>query len=372
MRGKFFTFLFLLTLILPINIYAEIKEPIVIAAFMPLSTAVGSDIKRGIELAVHEVNAAGGVLGKPLKVIFEDTGPEPVGVSLVKKVLERHRASLFLEGYLKGVSSEAVEYLRERRMVQIPIGWDYPFFNLMDLKTTGNELGKFALSDSGAERVGFIKVDNVIGKEIGEWVKKVVEQSGGKVVSEVTYAGDQRDYFERLKTLFRHEPQIVFFIPIGAETRLILQQTSQIGFKVKTGWYSPYIDLWKNYLIPEIAEGIKGIGVGIDATLYSKFIYKFKGKFNEVPKTILSAYAYDAIKFTALTLNRAKSEKPDIFVRAWADSSQTHRGVTGNQKFDQFGRQIPQKYGTVVYEKGELVPYAPCPVPPFCRKQIIY
>ena len=56
--------------------------PVVIGSINPLTgtnAVQGQDMKRGEQLALEEINAAGGVLGSPLKIIWEDTESSPKG-----------------------------------------------------------------------------------------------------------------------------------------------------------------------------------------------------------------------------------------------------------------------------------------------------
>jgi ABC-type branched-subunit amino acid transport system substrate-binding protein len=319
------------------------------------------------------VNSTGGVLGKPLNIRFEDTGAAMATILDAKKLAEGYDIPLVLGGYSSGVSSEAVSYMKLRKIFQIPLGSTYPFFNMMDLgEVIGNQLGKFALEDSGAERVAIMAIDNSIGMEIEKSIRKVVEQASGKVVSEIRYKASEKEYVEKLRLLFQSRPQIVFLVPIGIDARLILEQASMIGFKEKVGWYCPYIDLWASYLIPETSEQIKGLKIGVYEPLYTKYTYIYEKMFKEKPQTVLSTYAYDATKLAALVLNQAKSTKYDDLALTWFRVSNSYQGVTGLKKFDKEGRQIPEEYKMVIYDKGRLVSYSPCPVPPFCKKQIKY
>jgi len=351
--------------------YAQTRKSYVIGALIPFQTVEGIDMRRGIELAQEEVNAAWGKLGQRLNVIFEPTGGAVTELT-VEKLVQQYKAPLVLGGYSSGVSEAALSYLKYHKIFQIPIGSAYPIFNMMDLGEMGRQLANFAIKDSGAQTVGILTVGNAIGTEIENSIKKALGEAGRKIVSEVRYVVNKGKYLENLESLFKYRPQIVFFIPIGVETKEILEQASEIGFKTKIGWYSTYVDLWEKYVIPETLEGIKGFKVGVKELLYENYTYKYTKIFNEKPKTVLGPFAYDATKLAALTLNQAKSTKYDDLIGTWISVADAYEGITGDKKFDKDGRRILKKYETVIYEKGRLVSYSPCPVPPLCSKQIVY
>ena len=62
-------------------------------------------MRRGMLLALEEVNAAGGVLGKPLKIVWEETESKPaIGIYSIKKLVKVDKVPLILGGYSHGVS----------------------------------------------------------------------------------------------------------------------------------------------------------------------------------------------------------------------------------------------------------------------------
>lgn len=381
----FLLFTVSMAIVIPSNIHAQRKMPIVIGSIIPLTgpfALEGFDIKRGTILALEEVNAAGGVLGRPLKVVWEDTVSNPtIGMRYAKKLAEVDKVPLILGEYSHGVSFVTGKYTNRRQILQIAMGWASPklrrigpyFFNVMGLADiVGTQLGEFALEDSGANRVGFITVDSPFGIKIENWVKEIVKQKGGRFVSTVRYRESKKDYRAEIQKLFQPKPQIVFFTPIGEEATIILKQASAMGFKEKIGWYSSHVNMWATYVIPETAEGIKGLEIGAQEQLYSEYANKYEKRFGIKPITALSSYAYDATWMAALAINHAKSTHPDDLRSALFEISQTYEGVTGYKKFDKDGMQVPKIYNKVIFEKGKLVAYSPCPLPPFCRKQIRY
>ena len=278
------------------NIHAQQKGPVVIGSIIPLSGAValeGLDMKRGMTLAVEEVNATGGVLGRPLKIIWEDTKLNPAtGLNYARKLAEIDKVPLILGEYSPAVSLYTGKYTDRRKIIQITIGLatlkfskigPY-FFNVMGLaEDIATDLGEFALKDSAAKKVGFLTVENPFGLEMEKRIKKIVKKTSVSLVSTIRYKISKKDYHAEIQKLFQPKPQIVIFTPIGEEARIILQQASELGFKEKIGWYSSYVDMWANYVIPETAEGIKGLAIGVRGKLYGQYASKYEKKFGVKP-----------------------------------------------------------------------------------------
>ncbi len=84
-------------------------------------------MRRGMLLALEEVNAAGGVLGKPLKIVWEETESKPaIGIYSIKKLVKVDKVPLILGGYSHGISIATGKYTNKRKIVQIAIGWASP------------------------------------------------------------------------------------------------------------------------------------------------------------------------------------------------------------------------------------------------------
>ena len=78
--------------------------PIMIGSMVPLtgsSANDGREFRNGLILAIEEVNARGGILGRPLEAVFIDTGNQTAGevVRAARQLISRHRVSAIINGY---------------------------------------------------------------------------------------------------------------------------------------------------------------------------------------------------------------------------------------------------------------------------------
>jgi branched-chain amino acid transport system substrate-binding protein len=219
------------------------QEPVVIGSISPLTgtnAVQGSDMKNGEELAMEEVNAAGGVLGRPLKILFEDTESRPKGgIDAAHKLVEVNKVSVIVGAYSSGISLPTGEYTNAQKIVQISVASTSPalrkvgpyFFNSIGLdEVMGTELAKFAMEDSGAKRFASITVNNPFGIGIEIWSKAYVDTHGGEVVTMVRYDERKPDYRAEIERLFSKNPEAIFFTAYGTESKLILKQAYEMGF----------------------------------------------------------------------------------------------------------------------------------------------
>ena len=90
---------------------AMAQDPIKIGAVLPLSKAAfaqaGEEQRRGLLMALEEINQAGGVLGKKVELIIEDdTGEPSVGIAAAEKLLTRDKVVAFIGGYSSTITFE--------------------------------------------------------------------------------------------------------------------------------------------------------------------------------------------------------------------------------------------------------------------------
>lgn len=346
-------------------------EPLVIGSINPLTgtnAVQGLDMKRGEQLALEDINAGGGVCGRPLKIIFEDTESSPKGgMDAVHKLVEINKVPLIVGAYSSGISLPTGQWTNSKKVIQIAEASTSPklrdigpyFFNIIGLdEVMGTRLARFAL-ESGADTFASITVNNPFGIGIEIWTEKTVKDAGKAWLEAVRYDEKKTDYRAELERLFAKNPEAVFFTAYGTESKLILKQAYEMGLKPSKGWYADYPTMWSNEVIPVTAEGIFGLKIGRAKgkrlEQYQADYEKRYGK--EAKQTAFGAYAYDATWVAALALSMTGSTDTDEIAKALHVVSKIYSGVTGDKSFDQAGMQVTDYYQRVVYRGGTLVPY---------------
>jgi branched-chain amino acid transport system substrate-binding protein len=350
---------------------AEAAEPVVIGSISPLTgtnAVQGLDMKRGEQLALEEINAAGGICGRPLKIIWEDTESSAKGgMDAVHKLVEINKVPLILGAYSSGISLPTGQWTNSKKVIQIAEASTSPklreigpyFFNIIGLdEVMGTMLAVFAL-ESGAGTFASITVNNPFGIGIEIWTKKMIDKAGKIWLEAVRYDEKKTDYRAEIERLFAKKPEVVFFTAYGTESKLILKQAYEMGLKPSKGWYADYPTMWSNEVIPVSAEGIKGLECGATGgarlEAYQAAYQKRYGK--EAKQTAFGAYAYDATWIAALALSMAGSTDTDKIAKTLHIVSKVYSGATGDKSFDKDGMQVTDYYQRMVYQGGKLVPY---------------
>ena len=364
-------FLLVGLLIVGISVSSEAAEPVVIGSISPLTgtnAVQGLDMKRGEELALEEINSAGGIDGRPLKIIWEDTESSAKGgMDAVHKLVEINKVPLIVGAYSSGISLPTGQWTNSKKVIQIAEASTSPklreigpyFFNIIGLdEVMGTMLAELAL-ESGANTFASITVNNPFGIGIEIWTKKTVDKAGKKWLEAVRYDEKKTDYRAEIERLFAKKPEVVFFTAYGTESKLILKQAYEMGLKPSKGWYADYPTMWSNEVIPASAEGIRGLECGATGGArleeYQAAYQKRYGK--EAKQTAFGAYAYDATWVAALALSMAGTTDTDKIATALHIVSKVYNGVTGDKSFDQDGMQVTDYYQRMVYRGGKLIPY---------------
>jgi branched-chain amino acid transport system substrate-binding protein len=377
-RLAFFAAIVLIIILVVAPNSAFAKEPVVIGSISPLTginAEQGNDMKNAEQLAMEEVNTAGGVLGNPLKILFEDTKSRPTdGIDAAHKLVEVNKVPVIVGAYSRGISLTTGEYTNSQKVVQISVASRSSglrkigpyFFNSIGLdEVMGTELAKFAMEDTGAKRFASITVNNSFGIGIEISTKKYVDEHGGEVVTLVRYDERKPGYRAEIERLFSKKPEAIFFTAYGMESKLILKQAYEMGLTPPKGWWADYITMWVNEVIPDTANGIKGLDSGVGFGRYEQYRGAYKKRFGKEPTTPFGAYGYDAVWLVALAINFANSTKPDDIRKALFPVSRIYYGATGDKVFDKDGMQVADYYTRyitkAITEDGKkkllLVPY---------------
>jgi branched-chain amino acid transport system substrate-binding protein len=366
---------------------ATAKDQVVLGAIASVTGTnanLGQDMERGIRLAIQRVNKGyavpcgqsntrtlgPGLLGSKVKVIVENTESRPQSaMDGVRKLVNVNKVPVVIGEFSSGITVPTGQFTNGNEVVQISVGATSPklrdigpyFFNAIGLDDlAGEAVARFALEDSGAKTYGSIVPNNPFGVGVEINTCKTVEQAGAQCQSKVRYKLKQSDYRAEVNSVFARNPEAVFYTAYGTEARLIFRQAFEQGKTPPKGWYAPYMTMWTNEVaeMPQIAEGVKGIMVGVSGDFYEKtYAQPYERTFGLAPTTAFGAYAYDATMLACLAIDRAGSTDPDKVAEALYTVSKEYRGVTGDKTFDADGMQMKESYRRKIYTDGKLVDY---------------
>ena len=281
----------------------------------------GEESRRGAQLAIDQINEEGGINGKKIELIAEDTGGDPAqGKTATERLVTGSKVVAVLGEVASGVTMPAAEVCQAAGVPIISIG-----STRTDLSEVGNMffrvcytdafqgamLAKFAYEDLGLRNVA-IFTDRQLPYSVGlsNDFRRNFEKMGGKIADEAFYEKRSTDFKAQLTNLKAKNPDGLFCSGYFTEIGPIARQRADVGLDVPMfggdGWDS--------------SELLQAGGEGIMGTYYSNhysnledrqevrdFVTKFKEKFDAEPSNAMGALGYDAAMVLIDALKRAAS-----------------------------------------------------------------
>ncbi|CAM3937894.1 ABC transporter substrate-binding protein [Bordetella muralis] len=344
------------------------QNTISLGVVLPLtgpSATVGEDMRRGIELGVEHVNAKGGVLGKKLQVIIEDSGNNPTtALTAARKLITVDRVPAVLGEYSSSITLPMAQYLVKENVVHLNIGSSSnkvrdlgaSAFNIVGLEAAGNLFAAKDVYAMGHRNVALIAPNNAYGQGVAHGFTEEFEKLGGKISAQVLYTGGQSTYRRELQQLARAKPDAYLYTAYGHESAVINREAKELGLR-DVPWYAYIMSMSVSDTPAEIAEGQIGMELGsAKGDLGKAYENTFKTKFNEGFKTAFNGYGYDGVLMLAAAIEQGKGTTPaEIIAGLKKVSDAGFTGVTGEIKLDEEGQRVDPPYDRLKYEGGALV-----------------
>lgn len=279
----------------------------------------GISSHEGTLLAVEEINAAGGILGKQVKLITEDTQSKPgEPATVVNKLIARDGVIAVLGEVASSRSLEAAPICQKYKVPMISPSstnpkvtetGDYVFRVCFIDPFQGTVMANFATKTLNAKKVAiFTDAKSDYSKGLAKFFKEKYLANGGTITSELDYNGGDKDFKAQLTTIRGGSPDAVFVPGYYTDVALICIQAKQLGLNV------PLLggDGWESEKLTEIGkESVEGNyfsthyhpDVGTD--LSKKFLDNYKKRFNGKVPDALAANGYDSMMMLADGIKRA-------------------------------------------------------------------
>lgn len=354
---------------------ASAKETFKVGVLVPITgtqAVMAEDLATGFKLAEEEINAAGGVLGKPIEVIIEDTETRPApGMDAARKLIDVDKVGVIAGGFSSGVSMPIAKYAQSKGVLFVvgppssplfaEVG-DYIFMiDVLD-KFKGKAIADLAVGDSGKKKFGLMFMNNAFGMALREeTIKNLKAAQGVEIVTDVVYELNKVDYKAELQRLFAKKPQTIIGTWYAKEGMVSVKQAYEMGLLnvSQVPWYSP--EMQSSFAtavneIPQALEGIKGLAPLPPGILY---VDKFKKKMGRDPITAYAAMNYDALIMIAMAANFANSTDPAAIRDALWKIDDFYRGQStgGDKRFVGGGVQGFGKYERVIIKGGKIISY---------------
>lgn len=347
----------------------EAKEPevIKIGVVTPLTGDVatfGQSTKKAAEMAVEEINAAGGVLGKKIELVIEDDRNDPKETAnVVRKLIDQDKVVAIIGSLTSKCSLAGMPIANSKKVPMISnastnpkvtLTGPYAFRVCFIDDFQGQVMAKFAYEDLGARKAAVLyDIGNDYTKGLAEFFVKSFKELGGEIVAEETYQQTDNDFNAQLTSIKAKNPDVIFLPDYYQKVSLIAKQARGLGIQATflggDGWDSPE-------LVKLGGDAVEG---GYFSNHYSQqdpdpktqeFIKKFEEKYGEKPDA-LAALAYDAVYFLVEGIKKA-GKVDSVAIRDAIEQvgKEGFSGVTGKFTIDE--NRNPIKAAVVLKVEG--------------------
>ncbi len=329
---------------------ADAGDTVKIGEFASLTgkeAAFGQSSHKGTILAIEEINAAGGVLGKKIQHIFEDNQSKPgESATVVRKLISRDKVVALLGEVASGRSLEAAPICQQNKIPMISPSstnpkvtemGDYIFRVCFIDPFQGLVMATFAKNTLKVRKVALLTdVSAPYSVGLAKYFKERFAADGGTIVLEQKFSSGDKDFKAQLTAIKAASPEGIFAPCYYTEAGLICVQARQLGITAPIfggdGWEAP--------------ELIQIGGAAMEGTFYSthyspedrsptvqEFVKKFKARFNgEVPDA-MAALGYDSGMVLVDAIKRAGTTGGPK-VRDALATTKDFAGVTGKTTID--------------------------------------
>jgi branched-chain amino acid transport system substrate-binding protein len=276
---------------------ASAQDTIKVAAIVELSGAgatAGTNFKNGATLAVKEINASGGILGKKIELLVSDTTTNPgVALGLTKKAIDQDVFAIFGPVF----SGSIIVSMKESEKAQIPNwtggeaanitmqGNPYVFRTSFTQATAMPKVAKYINKQAKIKSLAIVYVNNDFGKGGLDMIKKALADTDTQVLAEISTDSGQIDFSAAALKAKQSNAEAIFAYTNEDESARLLRELR------KQGWTKPVIGettLTGQKVIELAGEAANGaiahVGLTVDAPVPA--IRAFRAKYEREFKSV--------------------------------------------------------------------------------------
>ncbi len=328
------------------------EETIKIGTILPLTGTLewlGTPMQQAAILAMEEINADGGVLGKDIELVHCDSQTRPAaGANCAAKLVYTDRVVAIIGAASSGVSQAVSTITLEQEVIQISPASTSPLFttfeieravelgqttNIPDQDVAGwfwrtapsdklqSQVAGLLAGQEGWQTFGVLAVNNPYGKGFSDLFTEVVADAGKQVVVWVNYTEEQASYTSDLQIIASKAPDAVFAIAYPGDGLTMMQNWE--ANKAQTGWDWSWFwseGLKSTEFLVKLKDanidvsGIKGTAPLPPAANFETFKTAYETRWSASDYTtpeVFDAHTYDALYLLAAAIEKAGEATSD-------------------------------------------------------------
>jgi len=297
-------------------------EAIIVGALNPLTGeggAYGAGMAAAIKIAVEEVNAAGGPLGRTVEVVYEDDATDPdQAVRGAEKLINVDGAQAILGTWASSSTLAVAPLTIEAGVIEMNTSGNPDITTLDDndtvFRTGGSDKIQGAVIARAMYEQGTRRITILANQQAGtigaaEAFQSTFEEEGGEVIELVVYADNQPSYRTEIQQVLATDPELVFLAGYQPDATIILREAFELGADVS--WLSQLFAVNQQVvdtLGPEPVEGVQTYDLVADeeAEAYARLKAAYEDETGApLLENIYAPLCYDQVILYALGVEMA-------------------------------------------------------------------
>jgi branched-chain amino acid transport system substrate-binding protein len=344
------------------------KDDIIIASANPMSgnsREFGNMKVKAIQLAFDEVNEAGGIQGRKLKLWVGDDASLPKEAHNLAEKIVANKAVIAVIGHWSSASTMAARNVYNG--AGIPVITDsvnktitdgttpYLFRVVPTDQVEAEALAEYSFYKLGLKKMAIIYVNNDYSMGMKEYFREKIQRIGGEITTIESFSeGRTTDFTSELNKIKNSEPEGIFIAGYYAEVALIARQAHEMGLSI------PIISTDGISSEELISLGGKAVeGIRFNGFFYSemkqndseKFIQNFRNRYHKEPDSY-TALAYDSAHLLIEAIQRNGATREGIY--EYLEKVNEFPGVTGNLTFDK-SHDVKSKIMILTIKDGKII-----------------
>ncbi len=334
---------------------AQQGSPIVVGATVPMTgplSLTGKQYHNSLMMAEEDINKAGGINGRNLKIMFEDTqASNSTAVNAFVKLAQETKPALF---FLSSYSTQNLAVAPELKKVQVPAfyaggadavaesGNEWMFRVRPADSVSAEGMVQCALNVLKAKKPGILYIQNDFGQGGAQTAAKRFEAAGVTVAGMEAYGQNDKDFSAQLLGLRGKGVDVILIFNYPQDGALVLRQAKLLGLKMPLVTSSAaLVPAALQLLSPADLDGVWGVvDTFIDPAVGGRmqdFVERYKTKFGTDPDPYGLAY-YDGAMLAAEGLRKAGTDPKAL--RDWLAAVKDWRGIGHVYSYDAKGNGV--------------------------------
>src|SRR5216117_1722480 len=317
------------------GLFAPTKAHLRIGTLLSLTGGLalfGPGDTKGANLAVEEINKAGGVLGQPIEIFNEDDQTDSVAAqAAATKLITQNHVNAIVGAQFSGGSLASIKTAGDNGVVMVSPsatsvklsdlsvtnGW---FFRTISSdRLQGSVAASYLGTNQSFKYAAAMVINNPYGIGLGAIFKQKFEALGGGHVVNTTVVipEKQADYSAALTQLFASNPQVVYFVAYPDTGLTVMKQWEQQRGSHAGAWDKQWV--FSEGLQDQVfVDQLHDPAVGVDVTklwgtapaapvssLYNDFVSRYKARYTNQTPQLYASHTYDAVYLIALAAQKA-------------------------------------------------------------------